>query len=273
MSKSKKSADEVLVCVHTVDSEDAARPPIHLPDARSNKPIGIHDKKEGQIAFFQRLINTNIGDEKASVAIPNEIALSLSISAKSRRRADSLRREIKAAFKKSDGALYNQDVKSAYDFLEEIQKAVVFSYKAVESFCNAIIPDKHVYKKANSKGVVEHYGKEQIERWITTSEKVSVIVPAVLSCRSPNEEEFWVDFKNLERIRNEIIHSKSSNGAELLQELFSPAVECYCTSSVQLLAYFIEKDPMNEIFPLGFGASHLKVMSVDDAGDLFIEKL
>lgn len=56
-------------------------------------------------------------------------------------------------------------------FLEEIQKAIIFSYKAVESFCNASIPDTYTYKKTTSKGIVEHYGKEQIERWVSTSEK------------------------------------------------------------------------------------------------------
>ena len=69
-----------------------------------------------------------------------------------------------------------------YDYLEEIQTSIVFSYKSLESFCNESIPDEYVYKKTNNKGIVEHYSKEQIERWIPTSEKLSDILPEIFKC-------------------------------------------------------------------------------------------
>lgn len=258
--------NERMVCVHTIDEPTDDTLTVPTPDARSNKPFGIHDQEDGQTAFFQKIITAKIGENEVSIAIPNEISLSLSISMKSLTAAEHKQKEIKKRASTND-TIFDTDVRIAYDFLEEIQKAVVFSYKAVESFCNASIPDAYTYKKTTSKGIVEHYGKEQIERWVSTSEKISAIIPKILKCSSPTKQGFWSDFKNLERIRNEIIHSKSSNGSEILAELFSPKIRSYIGSSVMLLEYFIELDPCNPIFPLGFGKSQIKVMSVPDSNE------
>lgn len=261
--------NDKLVCVHTIEGEKEEGHEIPVPDMRSNKPVGVHQKDEGQTAFFQKLINANIGDKKISIAEPNEISLSLSISKKSRAVAADLKRKIIEIAKVSSDTLYSQEVRLAYDYLEEIQKTIVFSYKSVESFCNASIPEDYVYQKTNNKGIVESYGKRQIERWINTSEKVSSILPEILKIEDPQSMGFWSDFKNLERIRNEIIHSKSSNSSEILSELFSEKIEEYLTSSLKLLEFFILKDPFNQIFPLGFGVSQIRVVSLDDASQIF----
>ncbi|WP_027926396.1 hypothetical protein [Pseudomonas sp. URMO17WK12:I12] len=261
----------MMVCVHTTDNSKENSDSIPTPDIRSNKPIGFHDQEDNSTAFFQKLVTANFYGKEISIAIPNEISLSLSISKKAMIAANKKREELNkhAAERKT---LFESDVKIAYDFLEEVQKSVVFAYKAVESFCNASIPDSYTYKKTTSKGVVEYYGKEQIERWISTSEKVSLILPEILVCSSPTEQKFWGDFKNLERIRNELIHSKSSNSADILTELFSEVVTRYIASGVELLEFFIKLDPCNPIFPLGFGTSQIKVISVPNAEE-YLQKI
>ena len=267
----KLEKNTIMVCVHTTsDSEEGGRS-VPSPDIRSNKPIGFHDQEDNGVAFFQKLVTAKFNGKDISIAIPNEISLSLSISKKCMVAADDKREVIKKHANDRD-TIFESDVKIAYDFLEEIQKSVVFAYKAVESFCNASIPDAYVYKKTNGKGVVEHYGKEQIERWIPTSEKVSTILPEILACGPPTDQKFWGDFKNLERIRNELVHSKSSNSAEIITELFSDVVVRYVGSSVALLEFFIKLDPSNPIFPLGFGKSEIKIISVPDVQE-YLQKI
>lgn len=263
--------NEMMVCVHTIETPIGDSFTVPTPDMRSNKPIGIHGEEDGKTAFFQKIIKAKMGSNDLSVAIPNEISLSLNISMKSLSVAEQKHEEIKSRASTND-TIFDADVRIAYDFLEEIQKAIIFSYKAVESFCNASIPDTYTYKKTTSKGIVEHYGKEQIERWVSTSEKISKIIPDVLKCNSPTEKKFWGDFKNLERVRNEIIHSKSSNSAEILVELFSSKIHKYIESSLLLLEYFIELDPCNPIFPLGFGKSQIRVMSIKNP-DEYLRKI
>lgn len=263
--------DEEMVCVHVIDGDSDGKQQVPVPDMRANKPLGVHDQQANQTGFFQKLIHTKIGQLQIGIAAPNEISLSLSISNKSLKNATALRNLIKEIGTTSEHHLFDENVNIAYDFLEEIQKAIVFAYKAVESFCNASIPDNYIHENRNSRGVVELYGKEQIERWINTSEKVSSILPKILQVSSPIPEHFWSNFKNLERLRNEIIHSKSSTSSEILSELFSDKVDEYLRSCFLLLEFFMKKDPCNQIFPLGFGTSQIKVISIPDSEQLLLK--
>ncbi len=242
-----------------------------MHDIRANKPLGLYEKKGDETAFFQKIFKAKIGSCNISVAVPNEISISLSIANKSIIASKELKARIEEMAGGEKAMFYeSEEVGLAYDYLEEIQKAVVFSYKAVESFCNASIPHGYLYEKINNKGVKEIYGKEQIERWIKTSDKISEILPDVLGHASPVGEKFWSGFKNLERVRNEIVHSKSFSAIDILSELFSNDVENYVDSSLDLLDFFISKDPYNQIFPLGFGLSGVGVASCDEASEVII---
>lgn len=262
--------DDKLVCVQVIEDTNEEMPTIQLPDLRSNKPFGYHDQETGKTYFFQKLISKKFENKEILIAIPNEISISLSISKKSIIAAEKNLLELKKRSKKSD-TIFDEDVKLAYDYLEEIQKSVVFSYKAVESFCNASIPDTYVYQKQSKKNT-EHYNKDQIERWISTSEKISKIIPKILNCESPTQQKFWNKFTKLEEIRNSIIHSKSNSTSEMLTELFSKEIKDYITSSIDLLDYFVDLDPSNQAFPLGFNNSKVNVVSVKDAG-LILSKI
>lgn len=255
--------NEQLVCIYTKDKDENKELAIPNPDVRLNKPIGIHDQKNNQTVFFQKIITTSFNEKEISIAIPNEISLALSISRKSLDKAIIKKKELIEKSNKKP-TIYDDDVKTFFDFIEEIQKSIVFSYKSIEAFCNATIPESFTYTKKTNKGTFESYGKEQIERWITTSEKISEIIPKILDCDSPVSEEFWSNFKNLERIRNEIIHSKSNNSIEIIKEFLSEKIKDYIDSSLLLLNYFIILDPDNPIFPLGFGKSKIKVISMPD---------
>ncbi|MBD8828550.1 hypothetical protein [Pseudomonas sp. CFBP 13602] len=255
-----------LICVHHMCNPDDTNEVVPTPDKRSNKPFGIHETSTNKTAFFQKIIKPKIGPVTIALVIPNEITLSLSVANKSlnqaKRRKSALER-----LSKSTESIYDKNVGLAYDYLESIQTAIIFAYKAVESFCNATIPDSYVYKKTTSKST-DHYNKEQIERWIATSEKVSAILPSILKCPPPQSQSFWSNFKNLERLRNEIIHSKSSNTNAILEELFAGAVYQYTRSAGMLLEFFISIDPSNPIFPLGFGKSMVRVLNVEKAEDV-----
>lgn len=93
-------------------------------------------------------------------------------------------------------------------------------------------------------------------------------MPPILKCSPPQSEIFWSEFKSLERLRNEIIHSKSSNTDAIQEELFAEHVYRHIQSAMALLEHFISIDPSNPIFPLGFGKSMVRVLNVEKAEDL-----
>lgn len=262
-------ANEVGVMVGVIDGHLTDEQDIPIPDIRSNKPDIFFDKSNERTYITQRVIETSIDEISFGFAVPNEIALALNIAAKAIARAKLLRPVIASNAVQSNGSLHQEDIVAVYDYIEEIQTSIVFSYRSIEAFCNAAIPDDYIYEKENHKKVIERYPKEQIERWISTTEKVSVILPELLNTECPKGEAFWSNFKNLERLRNELIHSKSSTNAIILAELFSAKLVDYVGSCHFLLEFFIKTDPTNSIFPLGFTQTEISSFVVDGIENVF----
>lgn len=101
----------------------------------------------------------------------------------------------------------------ALDYIEDVCAAIVFAYSALEAFANESIPDTYEYKTQRpDKRCLEIYNKEQVERNVSLDTKLSVILPEVLSVKSPKgSSRVWDDFKQLGDIRDRIIHMKSGD--------------------------------------------------------------
>lgn len=218
---------------------------------RSNTPLMCIDLKQDKCVLLQESIDTKMGNKKITLSRPNEISLSMHIANSSLKKSQALRKSIiQKIGKDKSKSFFESDVVEIYDYLEEVQKVIVFSYKAIEAMCNSAIPDDYVHKKSSNKnGVIEVYDKLGIERWVSTTEKVSKILPDIYSCASPTQKPFWSHFKKLEELRNEIIHSKSSSSSQVLSELLSSDIDKYVRSCEGLLKFFFEQDKENPLFP------------------------
>ncbi|MEY1087239.1 hypothetical protein AB7160_00070 [Morganella morganii] len=177
---------------------------------------------------------------------------------------------IKKIGKEKSKSFFESDVGEIFDYLEEAQKIIVFSYKAIEAMCNSAIPDNYTYKKnSNKKGVLEVYDKLGIERWVSTTEKVSKILPEIYDCDSPEKNKFWGHFKKMEELRNDIIHSKSSSTSKVLAELLSSDIDKYVKSCEEILRFFFNQDKGNPLFPLIPGVTELVSIELDDLDKYF----
>lgn len=260
-----------MVCVHVVDSYSNSEinfGSYKIPDVRCSKPLIYNVKKNDQLVFLQRMLDLKIDNKEINLSLPNEIGLSLNIFTKARDEAENLLEKLKKDMENNQD-FYSENVSLFYDYIEQIQIASVFSYKAVEAFCNATIPDDFVYKKTNPKGIQEIYEISQIERWIPTSEKLTEIIPNILNCKSPKQIKYWSMFKELEIFRNEIIHSKKKNSIENTQKMLSKNILNILNSSIYILNYFIENDMSNEVFPLGFLADKWRIYEINDPEEIF----
>lgn len=260
-----------MVCVHVVHSYSESEKNFgsyKIPDIRCSKPIIYNVKKNDQLVFLQQMLDLKIDNEKINLSLPNEIGLSLNVFTKARDEAESLLKKLKKDIENNKD-FYGKNVSLFYDYIEQIQIASVFSYKAVEAFCNATIPNDFVYKKTNSKGIQEIYEISQIEKWIPTSEKLTEIIPVILNCESPKQLKYWSMFKELEVLRNEIIHSKKKNSVENTQKMLSKNILDTLNSSIYILNHFIQKDISNEVFPLGFLTEKWRIYEIDDPKEIF----
>ena len=263
-----------MVCVHVVDEYSTNPIPVDketihkIPDVRCSKPLIYHCKNNDQLVVLQRMLDFKVGEKTVNLSLPNEIGISLNVFVNARKESQILLKKLKENIKDTDD-IYGEKIKLFYDYIEKIQICLIFSYKAVEAFCNATIPNDFIYKKKNSKGIQEIYGILEIERWIPTSEKLTEIIPETLSCQSPKSEKYWSDFKELESLRNEIIHSKKSNSIEVTKKLLSNNIFKVLNSSVLVLNHFIKEDVSNEMFPLGFLENKWKIYEIEDPGEIF----
>lgn len=238
---------------------------------RSNRPITCINVDDDQCIFFQEVISTKIERKNISFSRPNEISLSMNIAKKSLDLALEIRKSIiKSIQPNQKNKFFGDKVNHIYDYLEEVQKTIIFSYKAIEALCNSAIPEDYTYKKdLSKKGISEIYDKSAIERWVSTSEKVSKILPDIYKCPSPSNQKFWGHFKKLEELRNEIIHSKSSTSSKLLSEILSSDIEKYFNSCENMLLYFFKVDKQNHLFPLTSKISELPIIAWKDMKSYF----
>ncbi len=102
--------------------------------------------------------------------------------------------------------------KDLFDALENMIVCIVFSYTAIEVFANQTIPDDFQFKQERSDGKCkEIYSKEQIERSISLDTKLDVILPGIFSVPSPKGKGVWNDYVWLKRLRDRLVHLKSSD--------------------------------------------------------------
>lgn len=238
---------------------------------RSNRPLVCINKDDDQCVFFQEVIKAKIGNKKLNFARPNEISLSMSIARKSLQKSQEIRSKLIKKFGNAKTMdLFDHHVNDVYDYLEEVQKVIIFSYKAIETMCNSAIPEEYTYKNdLTKKGIYEVYDKTAIERWVSTTDKISKILPSIYKCTSPSKKSFWGHFKKLEELRNEIVHSKSSSTSTLLSELLSNDINKYFNSCENMLLYFYEHDKKNSFFPVMSGISEIAVIEWEDMKSAF----
>ncbi|KLT66463.1 hypothetical protein [Pedobacter sp. BMA] len=106
--------------------------------------------------------------------------------------------------------LSNIETVRMYDYFEEIQAAVIIIYSAVESLSNSLIPEDFNIQETKN-GMNVNVDKQQIERNKSTSEKLKDIIPAAYKISSPTKFKCWGRFKELEKLRNDIIHLKGTS--------------------------------------------------------------
>jgi hypothetical protein len=237
-------------------------------DLRVQRSIKLRSKADQSTVFLVKSESTKVGKREITYSSPNNISLSLSIMKKSAYRAKLLFNTLIMEKKETKINLNGEFESSLYDYFEEVQTSLMFAYIAIEGLSNAAIPDNYQFERFNDKGIKEIWNKENIERWMSTSEKVGTILPKVLSSTDIKAENFWSDFKGLEKLRNEIVHQKTIDDgtrleASLYGEMLNPHVFDKISSSIKVIEFFYKLDSAHPFFPLGFGIATFQIAEIE----------
>jgi|GEM_PF-842774 len=284
---SKEESIEVIGYINYIFNKDILKPNKHFPsfihnfefrgpydenwskvDFRDSRLIRLRSKADNKVYALSKSNNTKIKDRKIYYPDANNISLSLSIMKKSYKRASKLYKEIFKLDKTKTFTVEKKDQGLLYDYFEEALSSVIFSYISVEAMSNAAIPEKYKYKKINEKGVKEIWSKENIERWMSTSDKIVNILPTVLKTTDIKNELFWSKFKELENLRNKIVHQRTIQegtqlNTEIYEEMLQPTIFDKIRSGLSVIQFFYGFDNSHPYFPLGLGMAKFKIVEIE----------
>lgn len=245
---------------------------VNVKDIRMMRPIVFHDKKTSRSIVVQPSEFFKVEGCSLSFFTPNNVSLFVNISHKeilaARKIYESLIAKKLSAKKKID--IKGRNLTRLYNYLEHIQSGIIAIYTALESLANVAIPPDYRVEKKNPKGVTEVWDKVAIERWYKTSDKLAEVLPAVLGVDSPKKLKVWSTFRELEDIRNEIIHQKTvpkspqDVDSSFIRRLLHPKIFTTVRAGFAIISYFCSKDTAHAFFPLGFGPALVKAEEVDD---------
>jgi len=99
-----------------------------------------------------------------------------------------------------------------FNLFEQLILNIVFACTALEAFCNQMIPDDFVFRRARrDKRCEESFSKEQIERYISLDTKLAEVLPEVTGQGFDKGTTLWNDYAGLRNIRDRLIHVKSDD--------------------------------------------------------------
>lgn len=179
-----------------------------LYDKRLKKPVVYRVKEYNEDITMKEIINMRIGKCKLRFDVPNFTSLFLSKSTSELDKAKEIYKVLIRP-KLSTRNLYElskSDNISLFDYLEHVQSAIVMAYTAVECLINDLLPDNFVYITKRKGESPKQYDRKEIERWISTIDKVALVLPQALGIVSPKTYKFWPKFTKLKILRNDIIH-------------------------------------------------------------------
>jgi len=141
------------------------------------------------------------------------VALALNIAINASQQAAELRSKITFdATVTPEGtgqSVAKEHLPALFDFFETCMVTITFSFQALETFCNQVIATKvHGTMKVKRK-THEVMTAAEIERWLSTDEKLGQVVPILTGVTTPKGRKIWEAYKKLKDARDAIIHMKS----------------------------------------------------------------
>jgi hypothetical protein len=186
---------------------------------------------------------------------PKLQSLSFNLAINSANEAERLKKKI-SFYKIADGStkVSDNDLGILYDYFENCMITVAFSYQALETLANYIIEKnvKNPYplkRMKSGKEKIEYLGKKELQRNVSTDEKLSTLLPEILKINSPRHTKIWESYKNLKKIRDASIHAKPYEFKDILEDRNSILfLLYYCDpkkiveDTLKLAKFFTEKN-------------------------------
>lgn len=192
-----------------------------------------------------------------SFTTPSATALHLSSGWRAARSAA----EVKATLQWTSGAVspgvtsMQASIQAApplFDYFEAAMSAAMSSYAAIEAFCNSTVIERAQgsltlrRRKGN-----ETMTPEDVERRVSTDEKLKRIVPDLMGRPTPAGKSIWQKYVQLKDLRDSVTHFKRKDQARHASHLHEPtALQALLTAdplsfpetAIAVIGYFFDED-------------------------------
>jgi hypothetical protein len=218
----------------------AADVPAAYPGGRSHK---------AGTPIYQSSLVKNESSELVSFILPSSTAMALNLSLKAAKRANELKSKIEYSNvvtpEGSAIAVANESNEALFDYFEECMVAVTFAFQTLEVFSN------HSISRHMSEGmeVKRRKGRlfmspSELERQLSTEEKLSLVLPKVLNKTTPKGKQPWDSYRKLKVARDSTIHMKYTDQQVLssdtlyFQFLNTSDITSYPQAAISMLHWF-----------------------------------
>jgi len=146
---------------------------------------------------------------------PRLQSLSFNLAITAANEANRLKKEI-SVYQMSSGIkkVSEDDLVKLYDYFEQCLITVTFCYQALETYSNYIIArnlkNHYPLKRIKcGKEVTQYLDVKELQRFVSTDEKLGAILPEILHIKTPKRTKLWEPYKNLKKIRDAVVHVKT----------------------------------------------------------------
>lgn len=230
-----------LVAISEFKPENLKLKDIRFLPSNIIEPRDLKGSKFVQNSIEEVKVNSNV----FNYLTPSMIGIQLTIVENNLKKFLELKVEIAEIAKhqnlkyKKDDSLFEESLKF-YDLIECAYQSIIFSFTALEAFINICIPESFIWHKTTNKNT-EIYTKDQIERHVSWKEKIDILVKEIYEIEEIKREVFWSDLHELEKIRNRLIHVKSTDDTSVIESLMKIDLARICESSEKFIAYIYPK--------------------------------
>lgn len=225
---------------------------IEIFDERFQGPY-ISVENESQKVVFQNIDSFQVDGEMIDVFRINHVSLNMNVSERYCTEAEVAYKnfvEYKLLTEESstyDRAFLIEKSKKFCDYIEAIERAIVFAYTSVESFINLSIPQDYSYEETEKSGKIKTYDAYDIQRKINLKTKIKKIICRKYGLKNLTQQKFWSKFCELESIRNDIIHLKNTSYNDSIQRYLEPKIFKNVRAANELIEYIIIEQRKNGI--------------------------
>lgn len=250
----KKTVNHIIVNkelqdeIFNVPFDAGALAAIRPKDIKNHDLLMFYESGEVVHTFF-----FNENGKHCSIPLANPVLIYFNVAQSTLRNIHTLRNELLGLFG-PELKVNEKAMNLFFDFFGVASTFVIQLMTALEALVNQCIPDEYTYSKSDSGKCIKSYNKEQIQRWITLSEKISKVLYEItqssFALSHPTKQVF---INNLQELRDDIVHTKLGKGYEAYSDLYKKVLKFKYNETILAVLDFINFYKPNLIEPCTCG--------------------